>query len=378
MRTLNEERLVSTFVELALIDAVSGHERRLADFLRARFEELGLETEEEELGADRDGDCGNILVRIPGPVTPPVLFSAHLDTVQSTAGIEIYEEAGVFRSRGERILGADDRAGIAVMLEAARVLSESGGSPAALEYLFTVSEETGLRGVSALSPAWLQARDGFVLDLGGEITTLVNRAPYGQKLRFLIKGKPAHAGIEPEQGISAVSIAARAIDRTPLGRIDPETTANIGIIKGGSATNIVPGEVEVWGEARSLDPKRLADQVGAMVDSFRAAAREYGGTVEIESTREYPGFHIHRDTRVFKLAEAASEALGLPFHVDTSCGASDANILNGKGITVLNLSVGMGSPHSHSEYLRRIDLINAGRLILQIIDSMDPSFRPES
>jgi len=372
---IDENRLVETFFELTSVNGPSGAEREVADLLKAFFLSRGLTPEEDDVHLRTGGNCGNLLCRVPGKEGAPLLLCAHLDTIAPTAGVETIEEDGVFRARGGGIIGVDDRAGIAVILEVVRCLLDSGGSPVPLELLFPVSEETGLMGAAGLAPGWLRARAGFTLDLSGPIGSLVAQAPYGQDLEFTVRGRAAHAGICPEAGVSAIAIAAAAISRLRQGRLDEISTANIGVIRGGEATNIVTPLVYVRGEARSLEEKRLLAQVEHMEETFRAAAAEMGGAVEIASRRAYTGYKLPGDSYPVRLVRAAAEKLGFPFQVQVSCGASDANPLNALGIATANLSVAMGDPHAPTEYIRRVDLIDAARLVLETVRrAVDPCF----
>jgi len=339
----------------------------VARHLTEVFSQLGLAVEYDDSAPATGGECGNLICRLPGSGGPPMLLAAHLDTIGPTAGIEVVEEKGVFRARGGGILGADDRAGVAIMVEVARVLRESGGSPLELELLFPVSEEVGLRGSHFLTPGFVLAKYGFSLDLSGPIGSLVNRAPFGQKLEIAIRGKAAHAGLEPEAGINAIALAAAAISGIRQGRLDELSTANIGMINGGEATNIVPDLVHVSGEARSLDEDRLEKHVESIREIFLRFVRKGGGDVEFESRRAYPGFFLGEDSLPVRVFRTAAARCGLPFLLQTSCGASDANFLNGYGIETVNLSVGMTEPHTSTEHIHRSDILAAARLVLELI-----------
>ncbi len=369
MSGIDEKRLVETFLELLKINGPTLGERPVADYLKGIFSGLGCEIEEDEAEAAIGGDCGNLLVKMPGkdPKAPGLIFSAHLDTILPTDKLKVVEQDGVFSSDGTTILGADDRAGVAEIVELARALSEEGGSPVPLEFLFTVAEETGLTGAKALKAGWLEGKVGFVLDTSGPVGTAVNRGPYGEKVRVTVRGKAAHAGMAPEAGISAIEIASRAIAGMELGRIDEDTTANIGKISGGEAQNIVPDRTEVIGEARSLVEEKMVRQVKRMEESFEEAAREFGGKVEFKTERDYTGYDFPEDSPLVESARKAAEAVGAPFLLATSCGASDANFLNGLGIPTLNLSAGYLKPHSKEESISREELIKGVKLIYEIV-----------
>lgn len=366
---IDEERLIRAFRELVLVNGVSFAERPVADYLREEFARLGLPVEEDGAAEKIGGDCGNLLVRIPGrdPSADGLVIAAHLDTILPTERLELVEEDGVFSSAGETILGADNRAGVAVMLEIARGLVEAGGSPVPLELLFTVAEEKGLFGAKALENGWLKGRLAYVLDSDGPVGRIVNQAPYGVKIAVTVRGKAAHAGIDPESGVSAVVIAARAIAEMKLGRIDGETTANIGTIAGGKATNIIPDLVDVVGEVRSLREDSLRRQAAHMEECFRTAAAAAGGEIVFTSRPDYPGYHYPPGSPPLAIFRRALDRLGIGMELDNSCGASDANIIKGLGIDALVVAVGYRKPHTFEESLPRGELVKAARLVRELI-----------
>ena len=370
MKKIDSKRLIKTFLELLKIDGPTFKERAVADYLLQQFSRLGISGDEDGAGSVIGGDCGNLLFRMPGrrASRPELVFCSHLDTIVSTRGVKVVEKDGVFSSSGDSIIGADDRGGVATMLELARALVESGGSPVPVRFLFTVAEETGLLGVKQLRPEWAAGGIAFVLDSSGPVGSVVNRAPFAVKIRAVIKGRAAHSGIEPEAGVNAVVISSRAIAGMRLGRVDFETTANIGIIKGGEAINIVPDRVELLGEARSLDRDKMKKQVLKMERVLRDSAAEEGGEVEFSFQSDYPGFAIPETSKEIALVREAAEKLSLPFLLAASGGGSDANILNSLGLTALNLSTGMARPHSPGEHIARDDLIRLGNLLLAIVE----------
>ena len=374
MKRLDEKRLVATFLELVRIDGPTFHERPVADRLVEIFRGLGLKAVEDGSAAAVGGDCGNLLVRLPGPPRRPgLILVSHLDTILPTRGLKVRESGGVFRSDGTTILGADDRAGVAVMVEVARALLAGGGSPVPLELLFTVAEEKGLYGGKKLAPGWLKGPAALILDTGGPVGTAVYRAPYGEKIRVTIEGKSAHAGMEPEAGINAVLIAARAITRMQLGRVDAETTANVGLIRGGEAVNIVPEKVVLDAEARSLSERKLVRQVRRMEAVVRRAAAELGGKAHFRAERDYHGFRLSRSQGLLKVLRGVCAEQGLPYRPEVSCGASDANFLNRLGISAVDLSVGYDKPHTKEESISRRSLSAAARLVLGVIEEIGNS-----
>lgn len=366
---IDEERLVRTFRELVKINGPSFAERPVADYLRGAFSGMGLAVEEDGAADAIGGNCDNLLVRIPGaePSAPGLIIASHLDTILPTDRLEVVERDGVFSSKEDTILGADNRAGVAVMLECARGLAEGGGSPVPLELLFTVAEEKGLYGAKALKKGWLKGNLLYVLDSDGPVGKIVNGAPFGVKIGVVVRGKAAHAGIDPESGVNAVVIAAKAIAAMKLGRIDGETTANIGTISGGQAQNIVPELVDVIGEVRSLRESNLRRQVAHMEECFQTAAASSGGKAVFTCRTDYPGYFYPPTSPPLRLFQRALERLGIGMELESSCGASDANIIKGLGIDALVVGVGYLKPHTSEESLPRRELINAARLVRELI-----------
>lgn len=366
---INEERLIRVFLDLVGIDGISLAERPVADFIKKNFSEFGLPVEEDDAAGIIGGDCGNLLVRMQGknPNAHTLILASHLDTILPTGKLMVQERDNVFYSDGNTILGADDRAGIAVMLECARVLMEEGGSPCSLELLFTVAEENGLFGAKALQKGWLQGEVLYVLDSDGPVGRIVNGAPFGVKIAVTIKGKSAHAGINPESGVSAVVIASRAIAAMKLGRIDEVTTANIGTISGGQAQNIIPELVDVVGEVRSIDKDRLLRQVEHMKNCFKTAAVEAGGDSIFYSHNDYSGYYFPEDSPQVDLVRRALGRLGIRGVMESSCGASDANITTGLGIPSLVLSIGYLKPHTKEENISREELFKAAQMVYEMI-----------
>jgi tripeptide aminopeptidase len=282
-------------------------------------------------------------------------------------GVKPVIASGVITSDGTTILGSDDKSGVAVLLEVLQVLVEQRLPHPPLEVALTVSEEIGLIGAKGLDLTRLRAREGVVLDHGGEIGTIVVSAPSQDKLRAVVHGKAAHAGAEPEKGINAIVVAAEAIAAMPLGRIDEETTANIGRIQGGTATNIVPDRVEMAGEARSHDERKLEAQVRAMTEALEEAARRHRATVGIDVERSYSTFQLSEEDSIVQKAVAAAKALGLTPALVPSGGGSDANIFNAAGIVTINISTGMDQVHTTEERVAVADMVKSAEFLLAIL-----------
>ncbi|MDA8235194.1 MAG: M20/M25/M40 family metallo-hydrolase [Clostridia bacterium] len=365
---VNEKRLTNEFIELVKIDSLSRQERKVADVLKAKLSALGLEVVEDEAGSKTGGTAGNIIGRLPGKAEgPAIMFSAHMDTVEPGIGIQPVLKDGVFYSAGDTILGSDNKAGICSILEALRVIAEEGLPHPEIEVVFTIIEEQGLLGAKNLDYGMLKAAHGYVLDSHGSAGTIIVRGPAQQKVEVHIRGRAAHAGLCPEEGISAIQVAALAINRMKLGRIDEETTANIGVITGGKAINIVPDMVHLKGEARSLQPGKMREQTEHMKRVLEEAAREFEAMVSVEIEDLYPEIDLGEDQAVVAAAVRAARNLGLEPKLEATGGGSDANIFNGQGIPVANLGIGMNKVHTTEENIAVADLVLNVRYVVEII-----------
>lgn len=356
---IDQDRLLATFLDLVRIDNPSTEEATIAAHVRGLLEAMQLTVEEDQIH--------NLLVRVPGE-GPPILLNAHMDSVAPCRGVRPVVADGFVRSSGDTVLGADDLAGVAAILEALRTARESGRPHRAVEALFTVQEEIGLRGAALFDTSKLQAREGFTLDSSGEIGGITLGAPAQDSLYAMVTGKAAHAGIAPEQGVSAIIVAAQALAAMPLGRIDPETTANIGIIKGGDATNIVPHYVELWGEARSHDQDKLVAQIQAMVAALEEAGRTHGANVRIEISHRYDAYRLREDDPIVQRAAAAFQAMGVAPHYLISGGGSDVNVFAQRSLSIVNLSIGYRAIHSTDEHIAVADLARAAEVVARLLE----------
>lgn len=373
---INRDRLTREFMSQAAIASPSYKEKAMADYLTRRFEALGATVSMDNAGEQVGGEVGNLIARIPGSCSgEPLMFSVHMDTVVPCEGVDPVLVDGVFRSAGETILGADDKAGIAELIEALEVVREQQVTHPPLEVVVTICEEVGLVGAKQFDADLIEARRGFALDTAG-INRLIHRAPGANRINLKLTGREAHAGISPEKGLSAIEVAAKAIAEMPLGRIDEETTANIGTINGGLACNIVPREVTIVGEARSHDTKKLAAQTEAMLACFdraiAASARLIDGEmvqvqIEKDVTSDYPAMHVPLDAGVITLARAATAALGQTLEVAMAGGGSDANIFNRLGIETVILGTGMAHVHTVDEHVSLDDMVKVSELLVEII-----------
>jgi tripeptide aminopeptidase len=357
---VNEDRLVQEFLELVKIDSPTFKERRMADCLKGKLEALGLEVYEDKAGEKYNGEAGNVIGKLKGNREgPAVLFLAHMDRVEPGTGIDPVVAEGIIKSRGQTILGGDDCAGIAAILEALRLLKENGDAHGDIEVAFTIAEEGGLFGAKALDPGQLQAKIAYTFDSTGPVGSLVVQAPAQDGIKIVIRGKASHAGVAPEEGVNAIQAAALAIAKLQVGRIDKETTSNIGIIKGGQATNIVPDQVEIEGEVRSLVEARVDEETRKMAEVFTREVAAFGGQVEFRHERLYSSFLIKEEEEVSRRAAAALTKLKLTPERQALGGGSDANILNARGIRTLNLGNGSQKVHTTGEYIAVKDLVKS-------------------
>lgn len=375
---IHKERLVKEFLELVQIDSETKYEEQIAQVLKQKFQQLGLEVIEDDSKKETGHGAGNLICTLKGslPTVDPIYFTSHMDTVVPGKNIRPKIDQGMIVSDGTTILGADDKAGIASMLEAIRIIQEHEIPHGDIQFILTVGEESGLVGAKALDKNLIQAKYGYALDSNGKVGNIVVQAPAQAKLYITIEGKSAHAGVEPEKGISAISLAAKAISHMRLGRIDEETTANIGSFQGGKQTNIVCDHVEIVAEARSLEEKKLDKQVQHMKETFEEIAASFGGKAMVKVEKMYPNFCFGPDDLVVKQAENAARAIGLTPERMKSGGGSDANIFSGAGIPTVNLAVGYEEIHTTKERMPIKELINLTSYIIAIVKEVarkDPS-----
>ena len=345
---MSEDRLLDRFVRLCEIPSPTGEEREVADAVIAELRELGVSVEEDGAAEAARAGAGNLIARVPGRGEGWVAFFCHLDTVPEQGAIEVELVDGVFRSRGETILGADNKAAVAVLVElAARHVADP--APAGLELVFTVAEEDGLRGAKELDFGSLRSRLGFVLDHASPIGEILLAGPTYQRLVAEFAGEGAHAGIRPEDGRSAVAAAAAAVSAMRLGRLDEESTANVGVIQGGTATNIVPANCRIECEARSLDDRKAAAAVTAMVDACTWAAGELECDVDFEVTEIFRCYRLASSAAPVRIARAALERCGHTVRQAPTGGGSDANALLARGFECVLLANGTGANHTPEE-----------------------------
>jgi tripeptide aminopeptidase len=373
---VNRDRITREFMRQAAISSPSFKESAMARYLEERFTALGAEVIYDQADQATGGEVGNLIARFAGSQDgEPLLLSVHMDTVGPCEDVEPVLHNGIISSAGVTVLGADDKAGIAEVIEALERVRELELKHVPLEIVVTIAEEVGLVGAKHLDYSLLQSRRGLAFDTVG-VDYMVRRAPGANRMLIKISGLAAHAGVEPEVGLSSIQVAARAIDLMRLGRIDAETTANIGTIEGGVATNIIPEMVVLRGEARSHDPQKLADQTEHMLDCFEQAADELStmingklvrAGIDIKVDQDFPSMHVSENAPICQLVRAASSALGREIHDRLGGGGSDANIFNGHSIEMVIIGTGMQNVHSTNETVAVEDMAKIADFIVEVI-----------
>lgn len=374
---INRERIKNLLIELIKIDSLSRREYDVAMRLKHEMEELGAAVTIDDAGEKVGGNVGNLIAHFQGnaPSALPLLLSAHMDTVVPGEGIVPILEGDVLRTDGRTVLGGDDKSGVAIICEAIRTLKERNITYGDIDVVFTICEESGLVGAKCLDVNRLRARTGLVLD-SDSVGFLFTRGPGANRLEFRVHGLEAHAGVCPERGISAIQVAAAGISQMKLGRIDHETTANIGVIEGGMAVNIVPNSVLLRGEARSHSPEKLDQQTRHMVSCLEEAAarhtleldgKKFQARVASKIERDYDRMLVSENAPIVQLVYAAGKNLNVNVKTQATGGGCDANVLNQKGLEVANLGTGMRDIHTVHEWLDLKDLYLSGEMVLEIL-----------
>jgi tripeptide aminopeptidase len=341
-------RLHERFVRYCEVRSPTGEEREIADTLTAELRAMGLEVSEDDAAGPAEAGAGNLIARSPGSGEDWLMFCAHIDTVPHRGQVEVIDDDGVFRSRGDTILGADNKAAIAVFMELiARHVERPG--PVGIEMVLTVAEEQGLRGAKALDASLLRSRAGFVLDHAGPVGEAIVSTPTQQKILADFIGVEAHAGIRPEDGSSAIAAAAAAVSRMEVGRLDEGTTTNVGLIEGGTSGNVVPGHCSIHAEARSLDSERAAAVAGKIADACAWGASEHGCDVDVRIEELFRGYQVPKDSAALALAETGLRGAGLEPRQVAIGGGSDANVFRRDGLDCVLLSNGTDAVHTSEE-----------------------------
>ncbi len=359
------EKVIEHFKKLVNINAPSFQEKPMADYLVQKLQELDFQVTVDNSGGSK-GNTGNVIASRKGE-GEYILLAAHMDTVEPTEGIVIKENDGKIFTDGSTILGADDRAGVVAILEALIEAKEEGKSTKSLEIVFTIAEEAGLNGSKGLDISKLKSKRAFVFDSGGDVGTVIVKAPAEIDFVAKIHGKAAHSGVNPEDGISAIKIIGNIIAQLPMGRIDEETTANIGIIQGGKNTNVVCPLVEVKGEVRSHSFDKVQNLYNQYKQTFEKITYDSGGTLEWSGETIYKNFEFTPEDEIVKFLKQRFDKLNIKMQLKPRGGGSDANIFNEKGIETVNLGVGMEKGHTKDEYITYDNLVNGVRLVKSLI-----------
>ena len=373
---VNRDRITTEFMRQAAISSPSLKEGAMARYLQERFIALGAEVLYDQAGKTTGGEVGNLLARFAGSKKgEPLLLSLHMDTVGPCETVEPILIDGVISSAGATILGADDKAGIAEVIEALEIVRELKIPHVPLEVVVTIAEEIGLVGAKHFDFSLIRSRRGFAFDTPG-VDFMVRQAPGANRMQIEITGLASHAGVAPENGLSAIQVAAKAISLMRLGRIDVETTANIGTIAGGVATNIIAETVQLKGEARSHDPKKLSAQTDHMLACFEQAADELITTIDGKAVRarvdikvesDFPSMSVPKNAQICQLACKAASALGRTMHDRLGGGGSDANIFNDQQIEMVIIGTGMQNVHSTSESVVVAEMVQVAEFIVEVI-----------
>jgi len=374
---INRERLAQTFTQLCETDSPSRHEAKVAALLKTTFTALGAtELIEDDSALTTRADCGNLIVRFPGQLDlDPIFFSCHMDTVEPARGIEVQRTGDIFSSKGDTILGSDDKSGIAACIEAIQVLKENNISHRPIEFVITTCEEIGLVGAKALDPVLIHSKEGYALDSSG-FARVITHAPAANRITITVTGIAAHAGLHPEWGVNAITLAAQALANCPNGRIDFETTANFGTIHGGAASNIVPDQVVIEGEVRSHDEAKL-DRVTTQIEQAcnkvveqwqdPTGAAKGKPTITVQVSSDFPVMQIERDSKCIRRLEEAAQAIDLELSFEKAGGGSDANIFNGYGLPTAIIATGMTNVHSTEECISLDDMVGTTELLLALV-----------
>lgn len=367
---INENRMLNEFIELVSVPCPSKDEKAEAELIMRKLDELGIEYKMDNVNEKTGGNCGNIWAYIKGTVSdaPKLLFEAHMDSVAPTTGTKVVRKDGVLYSDGTTTLGGDDKVGVAGMLEAVRALKEDNVAHGDVQLLFTVSEEIGCLGVVHLDKSFIKADYGYCMDIGGAPGEITYAAPKLYDIYVTVKGKAAHAGIAPEEGVNAIMLAAEAMSKLPAyGRIDNETTFNIGMFNAGVGTNIVCPEAKFVIDMRSLNVAKLEELKDSTMKLIKETVEAGHGEVEFEVVEGCPAVELSQDHPCIQLAQKAAEKLGFPVEMKVTGGCSDGNYLCGYGLPCGLLATGMSNVHTTQEYLKEEDLYNTARWTYEII-----------
>jgi tripeptide aminopeptidase len=362
-------RLTGIFLELAAINAVSLNEKPVADFIRKFLGNLDVQCQEDQAGKISGGNTGNIIaaINIGEHSLPPLALIAHMDTVKPTAGLKTIISDGVIRSDGATILGADNRAGIAVILYLAETIKQNRMHTRPFEIIFTIGEETGLYGSTNLALDLVQARTAYILDSSADPGCYVYSAPSAIDFVIEFHGKASHSAVNPEAGINAMQMAAELIANFRIGKINPETTINFGTIHGGEANNVVPPRVTLSGEIRSFSPSQIDWYYALLQNQLQTICSRFGGSFSISRTESFPGFTLDPEVSALQELDRHLRSHGLEPKPLRYHGASDANILNNRGLMAVDVGIGAKNPHSVDEFIRISDMNKIADIMLSLL-----------
>ena len=374
---IDRERLALTFTRLCETDSPSRREGRMAALLMEILADLGAEAPlEDDSAAQTGSDCGNLFFRFKGELDrEPLFFNCHMDTVEPGTGIKVVRTDDLFTSLGKTVLGSDDKSGIAALIEALQVIRENNLPHIPMEYVFTTCEEIGLLGAKALDPKQIRARMGYALDSSGFGRVIIG-APASNRLKITVKGIAAHAGLHPEWGINAITLAGQALSEAPFGRIDKDSTVNFGTIQGGAASNIVPEQVTIEGEVRSHSPEKLDQLTQAIKETFLQTVEGWQDPtgaargipkLDFQVEPDFPAMQLSRQDPVIQTIAAAAQTIDMDLHFEIAGGGSDANIFNGCGLQTAIIATGMTHVHSTDEQVTLQDMVDLTRLILALV-----------
>jgi tripeptide aminopeptidase len=366
---VNTGRLVNEFKRLVSIDSESFCERSMADYLKTAFQDMGITLLEDNAGTHYGGNAGNLYGTWKGTLSgSPILFCAHMDTVSPGIGkMAVCYEDGTITSNGTTVLGADDAAGIAEIMEAVRCISEQGIPHRDIEFLFPIAEEAYIKGSSVFDFTQLSAKEAYVLDLSGAVGTASLQEPTLISFEAVFYGKAAHAGFAPEEGIHAIAMAAEAITQTKQGRIGGDTTVNIGVMEGGTATNIVPQRVAVKGEIRSYVHEKALQSMDEIRTNFENTAKKYGGICETVHTVHLHAYQVEKEDKVVTRFCKVCEKLGISDTLTATFGGSDNNAFLQHAIHGIVLACGMNQVHSAKEYTTAVEMERAAAIVAELM-----------
>lgn len=367
MHEVDRDRLVNYFLDLVAIDAVSLKERPVNDYLCRFLDSWNLSYAEDQAGSHVGGNAGNLIVSVDGEGDSGLFLCAHTDTVRPTAKLSARIENGVITSDGTTILGADNRSGVAVLLYLLDEAAHQRFKPRRFHVFFTIAEEIGLLGAANLDVASIPIRGGFVFDSSSPPGDYITQTPTALELQVDIFGAPAHAGVAPEQGINALSMAAEVLTGFPVGRIDAETVANFGLIRGGEATNVVPAHIHLDGELRTFKADKGASRIKQLESVLARVTEKYGGGYELRHAEHFQGFSIADDHPLARYLAERMQRVGLKARPRVYSGGSDANVFNARGVPSINLGVGQQNPHANTERIAIADLVKAAELAIALV-----------